>query len=79
MQVLELYQACGYSPTPAHPTLKESTSSSQQKRVPPSSGVPRDLQRTAVSLLNETGLDLGAFSEALNAIQSNSKSVISVR
>ncbi|KAF8187201.1 protein-tyrosine phosphatase-like protein [Pholiota molesta] len=75
MHVLELYQACGCNPTPSHPALK----GSQQKRVPPSSGVPRDLQRTAVSLLSETGLDLGAFSEALSAIQSSSKSVISVR
>jgi dual specificity phosphatase 12 len=75
MNVLELYQACGCNPTPSHPALK----GSQQKRLPPSSGVPRDLQRTAVSLVSETGLDLGAFSEALSAIQGSSKSVISVR
>ncbi|KAF9477830.1 phosphatases II [Pholiota conissans] len=76
-QVLEIYHACGCNPTPTHPALKGPASQSQspQKR----GGTSHDLRRTAASLLSETGIDLASFSEALNAIQGKSKSVISVR
>ncbi|KIM38742.1 hypothetical protein M413DRAFT_241482 [Hebeloma cylindrosporum] len=63
---LELYQACGYLPTSTHPAVKE-------LKNPSNAGTRtvHDLGKTANTILSETAFDLGAFSDALNSIQTD--------